>query len=94
MFLLEIVFNIALSGFITFEIIVEQPYMLLTKGIIYSSVSQPFLLRGTLTKFSRFSAAPLDGQIGIKIKELYLLAAPLAPAHGTLVCRGTPVGNH
>jgi len=22
------------------------------------------------------------------------LAAPLAPPHGTLVCRGTPVGNH
>jgi len=22
------------------------------------------------------------------------LAAPLTPLHGTLVCRGTPVGNH
>ena len=30
----------------------------------------------------------------IKIKELQLLAAPLGLAYGTLVCRGTPVGNH
>ena len=30
----------------------------------------------------------------IKIKKLRLLAAPLAPAYGTLVCRSTPVGNH
>ena len=36
----------------------------------------------------------LDGQMGIKIKELNWLAAPLAPAHGILVYRGTPVGNH
>ena len=28
---------------------------------------------------------------GTKIKELQKHAAP---AHGTLVCRGTPVGNH
>ena len=42
MFLLEIVFNIALSGFITFEIIVEQPYMLLTKGIIYTIIGHSF----------------------------------------------------
>ena len=39
-------------------------------------------------------AGPLDFQIGMKIKELYLLAAPLAPANGTLMCRGTPVGKH
>ena len=32
--------------------------------------------------------------LGIKIKELQLLAAPLAPAYSTLVCRGTLVGNH
>ena len=30
----------------------------------------------------------------IKITELQLLEAPMAPAQGTLVCRGTPVGNH
>ena len=34
-------------------------------------VSQPFLIRGTLTKFCRYLAAPLDGQKGIKIMELY-----------------------
>ena len=26
--------------------------------------------------------------------SIQYLAAPLAPSHGTLVCRGTPVGNH
>ena len=30
----------------------------------------------------------------MKIKELELLAAPLTPDRGTLVCHGTPVGNH
>ena len=39
-------------------------------------------------------AAPTTGLIGIKIKELEFLAAPLAPGHGNLVCRGTPVWNH
>ena len=28
------------------------------------------------------------------MKELVFLAAPLAPACGTLVCQGTPVVNH
>ena len=38
--------------------------------------------------------APLAGLIGIKIKEFQLLAAPLAPAYGILVCSSTLVGNH
>ena len=52
------------------------------------------MVRGTLTKFCRYLAAPLDGYIGIEIKELYYLVAPLAPANGTLMCRSCPVGNH
>ena len=51
-------------------------------------------VRGTLTWLCRCLAAPLDGQIGIKMKRLNPLAAPLAPVHGTSVCRGIPVGNH
>jgi len=30
--------------------------------------------------------------LGIKIKELKQMAAPLAPIHGTLVCRSTRLG--
>ena len=48
------------------------------------SVSQPFLIHGILTKFCRYLAAPLDGQIDLKIQELYWLAAPVALAHSTL----------
>jgi len=36
----------------------------------------------------------LASLIGIKIREMQQLAVPLALVHGTLVCRGTPVGNH
>ena len=42
------------------------------------------LVCGTLNKFCRYLVAPLGGEIGIHIKELYLLTVPLAPAHGTL----------
>ena len=37
-------------------------------------------------------AVPLDGQIGINIKDIDL-AAMLVRAHSTLGCRGTPVGH-
>ena len=56
------------------------------------------LVRGTLAKFCIYLAAPIDGQMGIKIKKRHQLATPLATplatAQGTLVCRGSPVGNH
>ena len=35
----------------------------------YSTVSQPFLVRSTLTKSYSYLAAPLDGKIGLMIKE-------------------------
>ena len=55
---------------------------------VFISVSQPFLVRGTLNKLYRYLAAPLDGQIGIKIKKLYYLAALKTPV------RGIPVRNN
>ena len=45
-------------------------------SIEQTSVSQPFLVRGTLTKLCRYFAGLLDGPIGLKIKELYWLVAP------------------
>ena len=59
-----------------------------------TSVSQPFFGSRHPTTFCRYMEAPLDGQIGININELYELAAPQTPPHGTRACRGTPVGNH
>ena len=51
-----------------------------------------FLVCGTLTKFSSYLAAPVDGKMGIKIKEFYKLGAPLAPAHGTLSATASRLG--
>ena len=53
-----------------------------------------FGVHGTLTRKCKYLAAPQDGLIGLKIKELKLFEAPLTPVYGTLVCRGTPVENH
>ena len=55
--------------------------------MVYISDSRPFLSRGTLGKLYQYLAAPQYVEIGIKINELQLLAAPLAQSHGTLVCR-------
>ena len=41
-----------------------------------------------LLSIKEILAAPQPGLLGIKTKELLLLAAPLAPAHGTRI------GNH
>ena len=41
------------------------------------------MVRGTLTKLSRYLAAPLNEQINIKI--IVFIGGALAPAHGTHV---------
>ena len=38
-----------------------------------------FLVRGTVTEFWGYLAAPLNDKLGIKIKQLYFLEAPVAP---------------
>jgi hypothetical protein len=55
--------------------------------LLYISVSQPFLV--PLLSISDIRVAPLASLTGIKDQ-----ATPLALVQGTLVCRGTPVGNH
>ena len=60
---------------------------------VYSSVSQLFLVRGTLSNLYRYLVAPLDGKTGIKINKLQQLVGPLAPDQGNLMYRGTLVGN-
>jgi len=47
-----------------------------------------------VVKDSNLGIKNLAGLLGIHIKKLYLFAATQAQAHGALVCRGTPVGNH
>ena len=49
---------------------VDLHYFLCTRHRVYSSVSQPFLVRGTLTWCQRYLAAPLADFSGIKSKEL------------------------
>ena len=38
--------------------------------------------------------APLNEEIELLFYEMWNLAAPIATSHRTLVCHGTPVGNH
>ena len=56
--------------------------------------SNLLLVRGTPSCYLRYLAPPPACFLGIQINELKLLAAPLAPAFGTLVYRGNTVGNH
>ena len=50
--------------------------------------------RKTSNKTCRYKATSLelDSEIGINIKELKKLTAPVVPAQGTLLCRGIMVG--
>ena len=50
---------------------VDRLKTLVTLNMNKDVESQTFLVRGTLTKLFRYLAAPLDGQIDIKIKEWY-----------------------
>ena len=55
-----------------------------TPRVFHGSLHPYLVLRGF--------GGTLAGLIGVKIKELLFLAAPLALLHGTRVFRGIPVG--
>ncbi len=49
---------------------------------------------GTLTWLKMAILGTLSGKTLIKGQQIQYFAAPLTPLHGTLVRRGTKVGNH
>ena len=54
---------------------------------------QPSLVCGNLIKLYRYSLAPLDVKLSLRLKALYCLEATSATVHGTLVCRGSGFGS-
>ncbi len=59
---------------------------------LYGSVFQPFWFAAPLRSLKKFAVPYV-----VKFKKMAVIlksAAPLTPLCGTLLCLGTPVGNH
>ena len=93
--LLESWWQLRLNTFLLFVKATKKKWRRIQiQSVFKTSVSQPFFDSRHPYLVLKIFGGTLASLIRIMIKEFLHLSAPLPLSHGTLMCRGTPVGNH